>query len=170
MPIDITDLEQLLAADQEYATVTGVEPVVDRASVHFYLRSGHSFAARGTSARSTSAARGTSAAGSGDDLVGFVLAHASWSGGRPVVRVERLSTVAGAVDGAGDVAEGVARALVEAVVKSAYDAGVYDIVAAVPTRDLPATSALSGASFEANDLSVYVRVLGSRGSTTVQGD
>jgi hypothetical protein len=90
-----------------------------------------------------------------------VLAHATWSGGRPVVRVERLATTDGT--------DAVARALVEAVVKSAYDAGVYDIVAAVPTHDVLATSVLAGASFAAYDLSVYVRVLGSRGATSVQG-
>jgi hypothetical protein len=92
--------------------------------------------------------------------LGFVLAHATWSGGRPVVRVERLATCG---------EDAVARALVEAVVKSAYDAGVYDIVAAVPTRDALATSALANASFAHDDLSVYVRVLGSRGSVTVEG-
>jgi len=165
-PIDLSDLEQLMAVDRHYAAATEVDSIVDRASVHFYQRSGHSFAARGTAAargssaaRNSSATRGSSEAGSSDELLGFMLAHASWSGGRPVVRVERLA--AGATD--------VARALVEAVVKSAYDAGVYDIVAAVPTRDLLAATALSDASFAEGDLSVYVRVLGSRGSTAVQG-
>lgn len=151
MPIDIGDLAALMALDRVYSVTAKVEPVVDRASVHFYQRSGHSFAARDLGR----------AGGSPGDLSGFVLAHASWSGGRPVVRVERLAV-------AGDV-EGVAPALVEAIVKSAYDAGVYDVVAAVPTSDEVASSALRGSAFLENDLSFYVRVLGSRGSSKVGG-
>ena len=153
-PIDLADLDDLLDADERYSTHVGLEPVVERASVHYYQRSGHSFAAR----KSTDG--GVSTHVGGDGVLGFVLAHATWSGGRPVVRVERLATCG---------EDAVARALVEAVVKSAYDAGVYDIVAAVPTRDALATSALANASFAHDDLSVYVRVLGSRGSVTVEG-
>ena len=134
--VEIEDLEALEAADGRYAEASGVEQVVNRSSVHFYRRSGHSFVAR-----------------EGGEVRGFVLAHASWSGGRPVVRVERL------VGG-----EEVAPALVEAVVKSAYDAGVYDIVATLPRTDVSAHAAFDAAAFRPLPVSVVGRVLGSRGS------
>lgn len=155
--IELEDLAHLLGVDRIYSLRTGVEQVVDRASVHFYQRSGHSFCARAAMTGGSTATLDDGVEG----LFGFVLAHASWSGGRPVVRVERLATV--------DSDEGVGRALIEATVKSAYDAGVYDIVAAVPTHDLLATSALSGASFVKDAVSVYGRVLGSRGSALQGG-
>src|SRR5688572_6398387 len=128
-PVDISDCEALSTADRAYSSTLGVEPIIDRASVHFYQRSGHSFAARGCPDDTGGSAHGAGTSGAGTSgglvrLAGFVLAHASWSGGRPVVRVERLVTVPGC--------EAASAALVAAVVKSAYDAGVYDIVAAVP--------------------------------------
>jgi len=153
-PLDLTSLENLVAVDEDYSRRHSLATVVDRASIHYYQRSGHSFVV--TTQR---------AASGDDDLLGFVLAHASWSGGRPVVRVERLATVAGAAAGAA----AAAAALVEAVVKSAYDAGVYDISAAVPNGDGLATTALGGASFGPSDTSIYVRVLGSRAAQTHRG-
>ena len=162
IPVEIGDYLALADADRVYAHSAGVEPIVDKASVHYYHRSGHSFAAR-----SRAVAGGAETAGAGDiaetgeALVGFVLAHATWSGGRPVVRVERLVTTPATA--------AVAKSLVEAVVKSAYDAGVYDIVAAVPHSDPLATAALTGSAFVQSAVSVYVRVLGSRGAPIVQG-
>ena len=140
-PVELADLDELALVDGRYAHTMGDEVIVTRSSVHFYQRSGHSFAAR-----------------EDGGVRGFVLAHASWSGGRPVVRVERL---------AGDTAA--ARPLVEAVVKSAYDAGVYDIVATVPDGDGTARDAFNGASFEQRPVSVVGRVLGSRGAHTSSG-
>src|SRR5690606_17954536 len=98
--IELDDLDELMEADARYAGATGQELVVSRSSVQFHHRTAHSVVAR-----------------DGTDVRGFVLAHASWSGGRPVVRVERL---AGAAPSVGP--------LLEAVLKSAYDARVYDIV------------------------------------------
>ena len=160
-PVDISDCEALSTADRAYSSTLGVEPIIDRASVHFYQRSGHSFAARGCPDDTGDSAHGAGTSGGLERLAGFVLAHASWSGGRPVVRVERLVTVPGC--------EAASGALVAAVVKSAYDAGVYDIVAAVPSTDAVAASALAGAAFGEDDVSVYVRVLGSRGSPSLGG-
>lgn len=134
-PVELADLDDLALVDGRYAHAMGDEVVVSRPSVHFYQRSGHSFTAR-----------------DGAAVLGFVLAHATWSGGRPVVRIERL---------AGDAAG--LRPLVEAVVKSAYDAGVYDIVATVPDTDGLAKHALGSATFQPRAATVLGRVLGSRG-------
>lgn len=144
IPIELTDLPRLRQVDEDYSAASGTEPVVDRASVHYFQRTGHSFLASGAA----------------DEVLGFVLAHASWSGGRPVVRVERLAVPPSQPALESSISE----ALVDAVVKSAYDSGVYDISAIVPRTDAVARAALLDATFAEQDALVFSRVLGSRGS------
>lgn len=139
--VEVDDLLELTAADEEYARRVGVEQVVDTASLHFFQRSGHSFVAR-----------------SAGTAVGFVLAHATWTGARPALRIERL-----AVTGVGDIgARAAGVALIEAVIKSAYDSGVYDLQAALPEGDAVAADVLAVTAFLPSPARLFERVLGSR--------
>lgn len=133
------DTEVLLAIDGSYAAAYGLEVTASRGSASFHARTGHSFVAE-----SAGAARG------------FALAHAIWTGGRPTVRLERLAVL--------EPADGAARlALLDAVVKSAYDAGVYDLLADLPRADEPGAQALAANGFEVRPVTSYGLVLGSRG-------
>ena len=139
-PVESDDVGLLAGLDGDWSARAGVEPLSGRGSASFHARTGHSFIAEHEGR-----------------ALGFLLANAIWTGGRPMVRVERLAT------GNGAEAAGVARALVAALVKSAYDAGVYDLLAELPNGD-----AVGRAAFEATDFSVapvttYARTLGSRG-------
>ena len=129
-------LEQL---DVAYSGRLGIEPTAVAGSASFHARTGHSFIAE--------------LAGQPQ---GFVLASAIWTGGRPLVRMERLVTAA-----AGD--QPALLALLAALVKSAYDAGVYDLLAEVPAADSAGRAALAGSSFSPADAVLYGRTLGSRG-------
>src|SRR5690625_7286156 len=94
------DTELLERIDQAYAGSFGLEVTASRGSTSFHARTGHSFVAE-----------------LDGHPVGFVLATALWSGGRPHVRLGQLATVGAA--------EGVARtALLEGMNKSAYVEGV----------------------------------------------
>lgn len=155
-PLELADLEQLAELDERYAGALGVERVVERASVHYYLRSGHSFVAarRHDDAPAVSLA---ATAGAGQaDIAGFALAHSVWSGARAVVRLERVA-VAGRRSAE---AAAVAAALTAAVVKSAYDAGVYRLVAAIADDDRLTRDALEAASFTTLPEVTYQRLLG----------
>jgi len=133
------DTELLERIDQAYAGSFGLEVTASRGSTSFHARTGHSFVAE-----------------LDGHPVGFVLATALWSGGRPLVRLERLATV--------EAADGEARtALLEALIKSAYDAGVYDLLADVPEADEPGHEALLKSGFALQPLRTYGLVLGSRG-------
>jgi hypothetical protein len=143
-PLEGADLDAVAAIDARYATRLGLAPLVDRATVAFYARSGHAFVRD-----------------EGEGAVGFVFAHAVWDGGRPVVR---LSRVAAADDDAAILA-----GLLEALVQSPYDAGVYDLVAEVPTQDVAAQAALRGAAFVPRPVVRMERVLGSRAGAGVAG-
>ncbi len=134
--VEAEDDRLLAQLDREYADTYRLEPVAGRAGTSFHARSGHSFVAEREG-----------------EVHGFVLASAQWSGGRPAVRVERLAgTGPEALD-----------ALVAALVKSAYDAGVYDLEAALPAADEAGIAALERGMFAARQVAVYGRVLGSRG-------
>lgn len=161
-PLELDDLDRLVALDDAHRAALGVVPVVSRASVHFYARSGHSFVAEtGAGSSETSLTPG----GSGRVAVGFVLAHSSWSGAGAVVRLERLA-VTGVPAGGGSrtssatAAASTAAALTAAVVKSAYDAGVYRLVAAVAEDDELAQVALGTTMFDVVPDITYVRLLG----------
>lgn len=138
-PLSPDDQDALEPLDASYAEHFGLEPVLTKSSVSFYVRTGHAFVAE-----------------RGGETVGFVLAQAVWNGTRPTVYVNRLSVP--------DVTDSGAReALLEAVTKSAYDAAVYDLQVQVPEADDGAARALSAKSYALTPERVYGRVLGSRG-------
>lgn len=140
-PLDPGDLDALTPLDAAYAAALGAGPYVNRGSLHFFGRTGHSFVAE---------------AADGSPL-GFVLAHSTWTGGHPALRLERLVAVVG------DDREDVAAALAEAVVKSAYDAGVYRLSAETPAADDVGRTALARAGFERREVVAFGRTLGSAG-------
>jgi hypothetical protein len=135
------DLPALQALDAAYATLHGLEPAVTEGSLRFFGRTEHSFVAEAS-------------AGAGTNLAGFVLAQAVWSGERPQVLVARL--VAGAPEAS--------EPLVKALVKSAYDSGVYDLLTRVPATDAALLELLGRESFVADRMVGLVRILGSRGA------
>ncbi len=138
-PLSPDDQDALEPLDASYAEHFGLEPVLTKSSVSFYVRTGHAFVAE-----------------RGGETVGFVLAQAVWNGTRPTVYVNRLSV--------SDVTDSGAReALLEAVTKSAYDAAVYDLQVQVPEADDGAARALAAKSYVLRPERVYGRVLGSRG-------
>lgn len=139
-PIDVDDLAALEPIDVAAAARAGREPTVTRGSLSFYARSGHAFVAED--------ARGAR---------GFALAQAVWDGRRPTVR---LQTLAVADDGDRETRSG----LLEAVTKSAYDAAVYDLVAALPEADAEAHRLLADEGWRPEPVRAFRRTLGSRGA------
>ena len=133
------DAELISAIDSTYAAALGTEVTATAGSASFHARTGHSFVAE--------------LAG---EPAGFVLASAIWTGGRPLVRMERLATA--------DPADLPARdALLAALVKSAYDAGVYDLLAELPEADSQGAAALLATDFSPARVRMFERTLGSRG-------
>lgn len=145
-----SDAGTLLALDDSYALQHDVEGAVNAAALRFFERSGHSFVAEQIG--EDGAAR----------AAGFALAQAVWSGNRPVVHLMR----AVADPQAGTEVVG---SLVRAVVKSAYDAGVYDLFARVPSTDADLARQLQAESFQSDSHLSFTRVLGSRGATATAG-
>lgn len=137
-PLSEEDGEALAPFDRAYAQRFGLEPILTRSSLKFYLRTGHAFAAY-----------------LGEEARGFVLAQAIWNGTRPTVYLSRLATAEGDAPAK--------RALIEAVTKSAYDAAVYDLAAALPAADEVGCQTLEEARYKEEATRHYVRVLGSRG-------
>lgn len=135
-PLTPEDQEGLEPLAKAHAEQYGLEPLLTRSSVSFYVRTGHAFVA-------------LRAGG----VVGFVLAQSVWNGTRPTVYVNRL--VAPEAE-AGE-------ALLEAVTKSAYDAAVYDLQVQIPNADAAAAQALEAKSYALLPERLYGRVLGSRG-------
>lgn len=135
-PIELEDLESLGPLDVAYAAAQAQAALLSGASLRFFARTGHSFVAEH---------------GVGE-LVGFVLAQALWDGVRPAVRVTRLV----AVD------ELVRAALAEALVKSAYDAAVYSLLAEVPPRDTALQALLARNHWQLQPMVRFERTLGSR--------
>ena len=142
-PLSPDDQDLLEPLDTAYAKEFGLEPIVTKSSVSFYVRTGHAFVAVRDA-----------------QVAGFVLAQAVWNGTRPTVYVNRLS-----VPKTGDVeADTEARAaLLEAVTKSAYDAAVYDLQVQVPDADDGVALVLAAKSYALRPEHLYGRVLGSRG-------
>lgn len=138
-PLSPDDQEALTGIDASYAAAFGLEPLVSKSSVSFYVRTGHAFVA----------VRGPAP-------VGFVFAQAVWNGTRPTVYAVRLA-VANFTDG--DARE----ALLGALIKSAYDAAVYDLQVQVPEADGEAARSLSAKSYAPLAERLYSRKLGSRG-------
>ncbi len=137
-PVEVDDLERLLPIDTAYAHAHDVGAVVNRAALGFYARTGHAFVAE-------RAGR----------TLGVVLAHAVWDGARPTVTIARTAVAEDAPEAR--------RALLEAVVKSAYDAAVYDLVADVPVSDR-ATAAVLAEAWHERPTRRFERQLGSRGT------
>ena len=141
-PLTPDDEEVLAPIDAAYARRFGLEPLLSRASLSFYVRSGHAFVA----------------VRSGRE-VGFAFAQAVWNGARPTVYLNRLA--AADEDDSGLEAR---LALVEAVTKSAYDAAVYDLQALLPAGDALSRRALDEKSYKLKDYVIFGRILGSRGA------
>lgn len=132
----IEDLEGLKLVDQAYYDSYGLEPIVNLRSLNFYSRSGHSFASLDS-----------------DRYSGFVFAHAIWNGAKAVMQVSRLAVI--------ENDEAVAAALIEAVLKSAYDAAVYDLQVMQPNIDELGLKAFMAKDFVLNETSLLSRKLGS---------
>ena len=136
-PVEVDDLASLAPVDGAYAERHGVDAIVTAASLAFFARTGHAFVAQ-----------------VGARVAGVALAQAVWDGAKPTVRVARLA------------GEDAAReALAEAVVKSAYDAAVTDLVADVPDSDRALAMLLAATGWVARPVRRFERTLGSRGTT-----
>jgi hypothetical protein len=133
-PLTADDADDLRPLDLEYSRRTGSEELVEPASLSFFERSGHSFVLEEGGAH------------------GFLLAQAIWDGRRPTVLVRRLVSL----DDEGR------RALVEAVTKSAYDAGVYDLLVELPESDVAGVPSLASCGYHPRESRLFARVLGSR--------
>lgn len=133
------DLEALLALDAAYSERHGLESAVSMGALRFFARTEHSFVAERRE-------RG------GVNTVGFAFAQAIWTGDRPRLLIERI-VGNGAAGGA----------LLAALIKSAYDAGVYDLAITAPNSDEPLAHALTDEGFLTGQGRWFVRVLGSRG-------
>ena len=134
------DLAALTRIDALYAERHELEPMLTAGSLRFSGRTEHSFVAEDLAA-------------SGGEPLGFVMAQAVWSGERPQVLVARVATADPAA----------AEALVKALVKSAYDSGVYDLLTRTARSDAALLKVLEQESFFEDRLVQHVRVLGSRG-------
>jgi hypothetical protein len=156
-PLEVDDLGVLEALDVAYAGRHGLAPVVGAASLAFYARSGHAFLAQASEAPTGSAvgsavgsAAGSAVGSAAGSAAGFALAQAVWDGARPTVRLVRLVG-----------ADAARRALAEAVVKSAYDAAVYALVAEVPTTDTELAELLASGGWGERPTRRFERLLGS---------
>jgi hypothetical protein len=138
-PLIQDDEDVLEEIDNVYAQNVGLEPFLSRSSLHFYVRTGHSFVA----VRS-------------GEPTGFILAQSVWNGTRPTVYVNRL-----AVANLEDIDSRLA--LLEAVTKSAYDAAVYDLQVQQPSADVQGWVALAEKQYTEKPLRIFERILGSRG-------
>jgi Protein of unknown function (DUF1999) len=139
-PLTQDDEEALAEIDKAYAQQVGLEPFLSRSSLHFYVRTGHSFVAIRSG-----------------QPTGFVLAQSVWNGTRPTVYVNRLA-VANLEDNESRLA------LLEAVTKSAYDAAVYDLHVQHPSADVEGLAALAEKQYLEKPFRIFERILGSRGT------
>jgi hypothetical protein len=147
-PVETDDLSDLAPLDAAYAARHGVDPLVGAAALSFFARTGHAFVAY------AGAPVDASTAVSGEPErprpVGMALAQAVWDGARPTVWLIRLMGEAPA-----------RRALAEAVVKSAYDAAVYTLVADVPADDAELADLMADAGWSERPIRRFERTLGS---------
>lgn len=144
--LELDDLELLVEIDAHYAAQVGLEPVITRASLNFYVRSGHAFVSLAGETMTEL------------QITGFVLAQSVWNGQRPVVQVGRLALA--------DTADETSRqVLLEAITKSAYDAAVYELRVLHASADTKGKNALATNEYRQLDLEVYGRTLGKRGSS-----
>ncbi|WP_243028168.1 DUF1999 family protein [Thermus albus] len=116
--------------------VAGNRPL-SRGAVRFFARTGHSFLAE-----------------EGEEPKGFALAQAVWQGEATTVLVNR-------VEGQD---QATLEGLLAAVVKSAYDAGVYEVALHLDPSREALKRALEAQGFHIGPLVLAVRILGSRGA------
>lgn len=138
-PLTIEDGAALRDIDQQSALRYGLEPALTQGSLSFYARTGHAFVAV-----------------CDDCPRGFVLAQAIWNGTRPTVVATRLAVLTDPDDEA-------RAALLAALTKSAYDAAVYDLQVQLSRLDKRTAQVLISQQYRDLPLSLYGRVLGSRG-------
>ena len=136
-PLGPEDEYALLPIDVSYSTAHLLDPMVGRAQLSFYSRTGHSFTAEETGM-----------------ITGFILGHAMWDGSQPSVRVRRVVS--------SENQSYVRAALLEAVIKSAYDSGVYSIELELVLSDEASLSVLEEKGFEVRPMALYGRRLGSQ--------
>jgi len=137
-PLEPEDAPDVRAIDSAYARAYGLEPRTGEASLRFFARTGHAFVAVGKGG-----------------VRGYVLAQAVFDGERPTLFASRLASPP-----PGD--PEALRALLRALTKSAYDAGVYDVRVELPAEDAAGAGALDAESYRPASASVYTRQLGSR--------
>ncbi len=136
-PLDIDDLASVTDLERVYAERNACARVAEVAAIRHYARGGHAFVAQRAG-----------------ETCGVVLAHTVWDGARPSVRVVRLMA-------RGDALEVLDR-LMGAVVKSAFDAAVYDLTVELPESDAVGRRAVEANAFGVASVLRFERVLGSR--------
>ena len=106
-------------------------------ALRFFARSGHSFVAANELG-----------------IQGFVLAQAIWQGDRATVLVTRIASNDNATY----------KGLLNALIKSAYDANAYEVALLVAQKDRgDLYLAAKNSGFASSGLELLVRILGSRG-------
>ncbi len=137
-PLEPDDAPVVRAIDGAYARAYGLEPRAGEASLRFFARTGHAFVAVGEGG-----------------VRGYVLAQAVFDGERPTLFASRFASPP---PGDGEAL----LALLRALTKSAYDAGVYDLRVELPAEDAAGAAALDAESYRPAVTSVFTRQLGSR--------
>lgn len=117
------------------------EGPLSKSSLSFFSRTGHAFVAEDSEAKGRAC--------------GFVLAQAVWNGVRATVVAQHIV----AEDDAAEVVE----ALLAALVKSAYDSGVYDVRLELPASARGVLVVAQAQHFKVLDRIILERRLGSRG-------
>lgn len=142
-PPQESDLDVLTTIDAGYSAAHGVPVTMTLGALRFFERSGHSYVAEIVSPEGEAA------------VAGFLFAQAVWSGDSPTVHATRLAALpAGATS--------VRSALIKALVKSAYDAGVYDLSFRTPASDSELRQALEIEGYLPDDHVTLQLVLGAR--------
>lgn len=135
-PLTEADVPTFHTLDTTHANTYDLDPVLTTASGRFFQRDGYSFVVDSNANR------------------GFVIAQGTFNGQAANVQISYAA------------AEGnrpqVLHALFAAVAKAAYDSGVYELTATIPSTDQAAQQALEQALFKPRPLTVYRRFLGSR--------
>jgi hypothetical protein len=137
-PVTEGDLGALAALERQQLARYPDRELVSAASLRFYGRSGHAFVAE-RSART----------------VGFALGRTGWDGARATVSVERLAAEKGEREAL--------VALLAAVTKSAYDAGVYRIELRVASADSGTLALADSNDFRTESIALLTRTLGTGG-------
>ena len=134
-PLESEDFGALKPLDEVYALEHNLEPHLSKQSLSFYTRTGHSFVAIHE-----------------QRACAFALAQAVWNGLRPSLYINYLASQD----------EESCKALIDALVKSAYDAAIYDLKASIPQTDAIALNKLADNGFTRLANVTLARVLGSR--------